>query len=121
MHDICRFIVLAQNLGHYIIFRPSPYICSEWEFGGLPAWLLQDKGMRLRCCYEPYLQAVKDYYSELIPKLVPYQIDKSGKIILFQIENEYGYYGNDTAYLEFLRDTMREYGITVPFVTSDGP
>lgn len=121
MHDICRFIELAQNLGLYIIIRPSPYICSEWEFGGLPAWLLQDKGMRLRCCYEPYLQAVKDYYSVLIPKLVPYQIDKGGKIILFQIENEYGYYGNDTAYLEFLRDTMREYGITVPFVTSDGP
>ena len=121
MHDICRFIELAQNLGLYIIIRPAPYICAEWEFGGLPAWLLQDKGMRLRCSYEPYLQAIKEYYSELLPKLVPYQIDKGGKIILFQIENEYGYYGNDTAYLEFLRDTMREYGITVPFVTSDGP
>ena len=121
MHDICRFIELAQELGLYIIIRPSPYICSEWEFGGLPAWLLKDKGMKLRCCYEPYLQAVKEYYSVLIPKLAPYQIDRGGKIILFQIENEYGYYGNDTAYLEFLRDTMREYGITVPFVTSDGP
>ncbi len=121
MHDICRFIELAQSLGLYIIIRPSPYICSEWEFGGLPAWLLKDKGMKLRCCYEPYLQAVKEYYSVLIPKLAPYQIDKGGRIILFQIENEYGYYGNDTAYLEFLRDTMREYGITVPFVTSDGP
>ncbi len=121
MHDICRFIELAQNLGLYIIIRPSPYICSEWEFGGLPAWLLKDKGMKLRCCYEPYLKAVKEYYSVLIPKLAPYQIDRGGKIILFQIENEYGYYGNDTAYLEFLRDTMREYGIAVPFVTSDGP
>ncbi len=121
MHDICRFIELAQELGLYIIIRPSPYICSEWEFGGLPAWLLKDKGMKLRCSYEPYLDAVKEYYNVLIPKLVPYQIDRGGKIILFQIENEYGYYGNDTAYLEFLRDTMRELGITVPFVTSDGP
>ncbi len=121
MHDICRFIELAQALGLYIIIRPSPYICSEWEFGGLPAWLLQDKNMKLRCCYEPYLKAVKEYYSVLVPKLVPYQIDRGGKIILFQIENEYGYYGNDTAYLDFLRDTMIEYGITVPFVTSDGP
>ena len=121
MHDICRFIELAQELGLYIIIRPSPYICSEWEFGGLPAWLLKDKGMKLRCCYEPYLKAVRDYYSVLIPKLAPYQIDRGGRIILFQIENEYGYYGNDTAYLEFLRDIMREYGITVPFVTSDGP
>ncbi len=121
MRDICRFIETAQELGLYIIIRPSPYICSEWEFGGLPAWLLRDRNMRLRCSYEPYLNAVKNYYSELIPKLVPYQIDKGGNIILMQIENEYGYYGNDKAYLEFLRDTMRELGITVPFVTSDGP
>ncbi len=121
MRDIRRFIELAQDLGLYIIIRPSPYICSEWEFGGLPAWLLKDKDVRLRCCYEPYLQAVKEYYSVLIPMLAPYQIDRGGRIIMFQIENEYGYYGNDTAYLEFLRDTMREYGITVPFVTSDGP
>lgn len=121
MHDICRFIELAGHLGLYMILRPSPYICSEWEFGGLPAWLLKDKGMRLRCSYEPYLQAVKDYYRVLLPKLAPYQIDRGGNILLFQIENEYGYYGNDTAYLEFLRDTMREFGITVPFVTSDGP
>ncbi|MGN0553682.1 MAG: beta-galactosidase family protein [Oscillospiraceae bacterium] len=121
MHDICRFIELAQELGLYIIIRPSPYICSEWEFGGLPAWLLKDPKMRLRCSYQPYLDEVKRYYSVLMPKLAPYQIGNGGKIILMQIENEYGYYGNDTAYLEFLRDTMREFGITVPFVTSDGP
>lgn len=121
MHDICRFIELAQEFGLYIIIRPSPYICSEWEFGGLPAWLLKDPKMRLRCSYQPYLDEVKRYYSVLMPKLAPYQIGNGGKIILMQIENEYGYYGNDTAYLEFLRDTMREFGITVPFVTSDGP
>lgn len=121
MHDICRFIEIANELGLYMIVRPSPYICSEWEFGGLPAWLLKDRNMRLRCSYAPYLEAVKDYYKVLMPKLVPYQIDRGGNIILMQIENEYGYYGNDTSYLEFLRDTMRELGITVPFVTSDGP
>lgn len=121
MRDIVRFIETAQELGLYIIIRPSPYICAEWEFGGLPAWLLKDPKMRMRCSYEPYLKAVKDYYSVLMPKLAPYQTDRGGKIILMQIENEYGYYGNDTAYLEFLRDTMRELGITVPFVTSDGP
>lgn len=121
MHDVERFIQLAEKLGLYVILRPSPYICSEWEFGGLPAWLLRDPNMRLRCSYEPYLQAVKEYYEVLIPRLVPYQIDRGGSIILIQIENEYGYYGNDTTYLEFLRDTMRRLGITVPFVTSDGP
>ena len=121
MHDIERFIHLAEKMGLYIIIRPSPYICSEWEFGGLPAWLLRDRNMRLRCSYEPYLNAVKEYYSVLIPKLVPHQCDRGGGGILVQLENEYGYYGNDTAYLEFLRDTLRELGVTVPFVTSDGP
>lgn len=121
MRDICRFTETAKELGLYMIIRPSPYICAEWEFGGLPAWLLKDRNMRLRCSYKPYLDAVKEYYSVLIPKLAPYQIDNGGNIILVQIENEYGYYGNDTAYLEFLRDAMRELGITVPFVTSDGP
>lgn len=121
MHDIERFIHLAEKMGLYIIIRPSPYICSEWEFGGLPAWLLRDRNMRLRCSYEPYLNAVKEYYSVLIPKLVPHQCDRGGGVILVQLENEYCYYGNDTAYLEFLRDTLRELGVTVPFVTSDGP
>ncbi len=121
MRDIERFIQLATAVGLYIIIRPSPYICSEWEFGGLPAWLLKDKNMRLRCSYEPYLKAVREYYEVLIPKLVPYQSDRGGNIIMMQLENEYGYYGNDTAYLEFLRDTMRELGVTVPFATSDGP
>ena len=121
MHDIERFIHLAEKMGLYIIIRPSPYICSEWEFGGLPAWLLRDRNMRLRCSYEPYLNAVKEYYSVLTPKLVPHQCDRGGGVILVQLENEYGYYGNDTAYLEFLRDTLRELGVTVPFVTSDGP
>lgn len=121
MHDIERFLTLATELGLYIILRPAPYICSEWEFGGLPAWLLKDRGMRLRCSYGPYLEAIRDYYRELIPRLVPHQIHRGGNVILVQLENEYGYYGNDTAYLEFLRDTLRELGITVPFVTSDGP
>lgn len=121
MRDICRFIETARELGLYMIIRPSPYICAEWEFGGLPAWLLADRNMRLRCSYKPYLDAVYEYYRELMPRLAPYQNDRGGNVILMQLENEYGYYGNDTAYLAFLRDTMRSLGITVPFVTSDGP
>lgn len=121
MRDICRFLETAEEVGLYIIIRPSPYICAEWEFGGLPAWLLKDRNMRLRCCYQPYLDHVSDYYDVLIPKLAEHQIDKGGKIILVQVENEYGYYGNDTKYLKFLMDKMRSLGITVPFITSDGP
>ena len=120
-HDVCRFIELAQELGLYVIIRPAPFICAEWEWGGLPAWLLAEPEMRPRCSYEPFMKHVRDYYEVLLPKLLPYQIDQGGKIILMQIENEYGYYGDDKAYLKWMADTMRELGVTVPFVTSDGP
>ena len=121
IHDVCRFIEIAQELGLYLIIRPAPYICAEWEWGGLPAWLLAEADMRPRSSYEPYLKHVREYYEVLIPKLLPYQIDHGGKIILMQIENEYGYYGDDKAYLKYLADLMRSLGVTVPFVTSDGP
>ena len=89
--DIEGFLTIAQELGLYIILRPSPYICSEWEFGGLPAWLLKDRSMRLRCSYGPFQEAVRAYYEVLIPKLTPYQVDRGGSMILMQLENEYGY------------------------------
>lgn len=120
-HDFTKFFQIAQELDLYIIVRPSPFICAEWEFGGLPAWLFKESGMKLRCSYEPYLNHVKDYYEQLIPRLLPYQIDNGGKIIMMQIENEYGYFGNDKNYLQYLNDLMRKLGVTVPFVTSDGP
>ena len=119
--DFVSFIEIAESLGLYIIIRPSPFICAEWEFGGLPYWLLRDDDMKVRSSYGPYLEHVKDYYNQLIPRLVPHQIDRGGKIILVQIENEYGYFGRDKKYLHFLADCLRQNGITVPFVTSDGP
>lgn len=119
--DVEHFVKLAKELGLYVILRPSPYICAEWEFGGLPAWLLKEEGMKLRMCYPPFLKHVEEYYQVLIPKLVPLQIDHGGNVILMQVENEYGYYANDREYLETIRDMMYRYGITVPLVTSDGP
>ena len=119
--DFEKFLDLAQKLGLYAIVRPSPYICAEWELGGLPSWLLNIPGLEVRCKNEPYYQNVRDYYKVLLPRLVNHQIDKGGNIILMQIENEYGYYGKDMSYMQFLADLMREGGITVPFVTSDGP
>ena len=119
--DLDRFINLTKEVGLYLILRPSPYICAEWEFGGLPAWLLKEDGMRLRVNYEPYMQAVESYFNELMPRIVKHQIGLGGNVILMQIENEYGYYANDKSYLERLRDLMREHGVTVPLITSDGP
>ena len=119
--DVERFIQLAQDLGLYVILRPSPYICAEWEFGGLPAWLLREDGMRLRTSDPAFLRHVEDYYRALLPRLVPWQADRGGPVILMQVENEYGSYGGDKAYLRFLRDVMAREGVSVPLVTSDGP
>ena len=121
MLNIENFIKTAQDLGLYVILRPSPYICAEWEFGGLPAWLLAENGMKLRVNYAPFLRHVYDYYDVLLKKIVPYQINYGGPVILMQVENEYGYYANDKDYLMLLKDKMTESGIVVPFVTSDGP
>jgi len=121
MLDIERFIKIAEKLGLYVIVRPSPYICAEWEFGGLPGWLLKEDGMRLRVSEGPFLKAFEAYYNVLIPKLVPHQIDKGGNIILMQVENEYGYFANDRAYMESLAKIMRGLGVAVPFITSDNP
>ena len=121
MLDIERFVKTAQELGLYVILRPSPYICAEWEFGGLPAWLLAEDGMKLRVSYPPFLKHVQDYYDVLLKKIVPYQINYGGPVILMQVENEYGYYANDREYLLAMRDTMQKGGVVVPLVTSDGP
>lgn len=119
--DLKRFIELAQELGMWVIVRPSPYICAEWELGGLPGWLLAEDGMRLRSSYEPYLNHVRDYYRKLFEILTPLQITRGGPILMFQIENEYGAYGEDAQYLESLKQMMTENGVEVPFITSDGP
>ncbi|TYP74896.1 glycoside hydrolase family 35 protein [Paenibacillus methanolicus] len=119
--NLPAFIRLAGDLGLHVIVRPSPYICAEWEFGGLPAWLLADPGMKLRCMHEPYLKHVDDYYDALLPLLKPLLITQGGPVIAVQIENEYGSYGNDKAYLNYLRDGLIARGIDVLLFTSDGP
>lgn len=121
MLDVVQFVRLAQELGLYVILRPSPYICAEWELGGLPSWLLAEDGMRFRAAYSPFQKHVEDYYHVLLEKLVPLQIDHGGPVIMMQVENEYGSYSNDRTYTAWLRDLMRSEGITVPLVTSDGP
>ena len=121
MADVERFIRLAQELGLYVILRPSPYICAEWELGGLPAWLLAEEDMRFRVSCPAFQSHVEAYYRVLMPKLTPLQTDRGGPVILMQLENEYGSYGNDRTYLRWLRDLMRAEGVTVPLATSDGP
>ncbi|GEN56470.1 beta-galactosidase [Halolactibacillus alkaliphilus] len=118
--DFVEFIKIAGEIGLFVIVRPSPYICAEWEFGGLPSWLLKDKNMELRCSYEPYLEYVNKYYDVLLPLIKPLLCTNGGPVIAVQIENEYGSYGNDTAYLTALKDKLIEQGIDVLLFTSDG-
>jgi len=121
MLDIVKYVKKAQALGLYVILRPSPYICNEWDFGGMPAWLLAEEGMRYRVAYEPFMNHVDDFFKVLMKQLVPLQIDHGGPVIMMQVENEYGSYGNDKIYLKRMRDIMLKYGATVPLFTSDGP
>jgi beta-galactosidase len=119
--DLEAYIRLAGELGLHVIVRPGPYICAEWEFGGLPAWLLADPAMQLRCLYPPYLRAVVGYFDALLPRLEKLQSKHGGPIIAMQVENEYGSYGNDAGYMQFIADALIARGISVPLFTSDGP
>ena len=118
--DVVRYIEMAGELGLMVIVRPGPYICSEWDLGGLPAWLLADSSMRLRCGYLPYLEAVDRFFDDLMPRLVPLQVSYGGPIIAMQVENEYGSYGSDHDYLRHLEQGMRSHGVNAVLFTSDG-
>ena len=119
--DIVRYVETAQRLGLYVIVRPGPYICSEFDFGGLPSWLLRYPDMRLRCNDPLYLEKVRPYYRELLTRIRPLLCTAGGPVIMVQIENEYGSYGNDKAYLRAVADMYREYGMDCLLYTSDGP
>lgn len=119
-YDIAHFVRLAAELGLYVIVRPGPYVCTEWDLGGLPSWLLSYPGLRLRCHDPVYLEKVDRYFDALLPRLTPLLSTNGGPIIAMQIENEYGSYGNDKIYLRHLRDGMRSRGIDVLLFTSDG-
>jgi beta-galactosidase len=119
--DLGRFLDLIADEGMHAIVRPGPYVCAEWHNGGLPTWLTVDPTMKLRSSDPRYLAAVTDYLARVNEILVPRQIDRDGSVILVQIENEYGAYGSDKAYLAELIRLTRNAGITVPLTQVDQP
>ena len=119
--DVESFIRKAAELGLYVIVRPGPYICAEWDNGGLPAWLNSNPELRVRCMNRPYLDAVARFFHVLLPKLTPLQTTHGGPILMFQVENEYGSFGGDHEYMQWLLDLYRKEGIDTPCFTSDGP
>jgi len=119
--DIAEFVRICQQEKMWVLFRPGPYVCAEWDFGGLPVSLLKIPDIKIRCLDPRYMKAVESYISAMARQVKSLQVTAGGPILMVQIENEYGSYGNDKAYLERLRQLWLMNGINVPFYTADGP
>ena len=109
-NDLRAFIKLAQKNGMKVILRPGPYICAEWEMGGLPWWLLKKKDIRLREQDPFFIERLTKFEQKVAEQVGDLTIDKGGPIIMVQVENEYGSYGEDKAYVSQVRDIIRESG-----------
>ncbi|HUC85028.1 MAG TPA: beta-galactosidase family protein, partial [Candidatus Acidoferrales bacterium] len=118
--DVARFVRLAQKEGLWVILRPGPYCCAEWEFGGYPWWLLKTHDMKVRSQDPRFLAAAGAYLKKLGDQLAPLQVTHGGPIILVQVENEYGSYGGDHAYMRKILELDRAAGFDVPVFTADG-
>ena len=106
-NDVAEFCRLAQKNGMYVIVRPGPYVCAEWEMGGLPWWLLKKKDIRLREQDPYFMERVKIFEQKVGEQLAPLTIQNGGPIIMVQVENEYGSYGEDKPYVSEIRDCLR--------------
>lgn len=110
--DIAEFCRIAQDNGMYVIVRPGPYVCAEWEMGGLPWWLLKKKDISLRERDPYFMERVRIFEQEVGKQLAPLTISNGGPIIMVQVENEYGSYGVDKEYVSEIRDILRESGFS---------
>jgi beta-galactosidase len=120
-HNIAEFIKIVREEEMWLILRPGPYVCAEWELGGIPPYLLRIPDIKLRCMDPRYMAAAERYIARLAEEIKPYLITKGGPLLMLQIENEYGSFGNDKNYLLRLREVWKTLGIDVPTFTGDGP
>lgn len=120
-HDLARFFDLVKKEGMHALLRPGPYVCAEWDFGGIPSYLLKDPDLRVRGMYPRYMKAAERYMAALAVELKSSLVTRGGPILMVQVENEYGSYSNDRAYMTRLRDVWKTLGVDVPFFTGDGP
>lgn len=120
-NDIAAFVRTAQEEGLWVILRPSPYVCAEWEYGGYPYWLQNIKGLVVRSTDTAYLNAYKAYITAVGKQLSPLLVNHGGNILMVQIENEYGSYGADSAYLALNRRLFVQAGFDGLLYTCDPP
>ena len=118
--NIAEFITICKQEGMWVLLRPGPYVCAEWDFGGLPTYLLKIPDIKIRCMDSRYMNAVTRYVNRLAKEVAPLQCSKGGPILMVQIENEYGSYGNDRNYIKELKKLWTNNGISIPFYTADG-
>ncbi|XP_072966508.1 beta-galactosidase 8 isoform X1 [Typha angustifolia] len=120
--DIESYLKLAQELGFLVMLRAGPYICAEWDLGGFPAWLLAvQPALRLRSSDSTFLSLVERWWDVLLPKVAPLLYENGGPIIMVQVENEFGSYGDDKNYLHFLVQLARRHlGNNTILYTTDG-
>ena len=119
--DIAEFCRLAQAEGLKVILGPGPFSCAEWDFGGLPPWLLKDPSLMVRTRDARFLEPTRRYLRAVTQQLAPLQVTKGGPIIMVRVEGEYGAYGHDKQYIAELRDCLKESGFEVPLFTCDMP
>ena len=119
--DAAEFCRMAQKEGLWVILRPGPYSCAEWEMGGLPWWLLKRDGIQLRTSDPKFMEPATRYLKEVGRVLAPLQVTHGGPILMVQVENEYGSYGKDAAYMGQLRQTMVDAGFNVPLFVCNPP
>ncbi|WDF80000.1 beta-galactosidase [Mucilaginibacter sp. KACC 22773] len=118
-NDVAAFVRIAREEGLWVILRPSPYVCAEWEFGGYPYWLQNEKGLEVRSKEPRYLKEYESYIKEIGKQLAPLQINHGGNILMVQIENEYGSYGSDKEYLAINQKFFKEAGFDGLLYTCD--
>jgi beta-galactosidase len=119
-NNIAEFIKIAQQEGLWVVLRPSPYACAEWEFGGYPWWLLKDSTIKVRSKDPKFISAYKKYITQLAKQLVPLQVTHGGNVLMVQFENEYGSYSDDKSYMDLNRKIFREAGFDGILFTCDG-
>ena len=119
--DDAEFCRIAQEEGLWVILRPGPYACAEWEMGGTPWWMLKQDGVKLRSRDPRYLDAAKKYLKEVGRVLGPLQITHGGPIIMAQVENEYGFFGKDAQYMAEVRNALLDAGFDVPLFACSPP
>ncbi|MFT3844201.1 MAG: beta-galactosidase [Lacibacter sp.] len=118
-NDIAAFVKIAQEEGLWVVLRPSPYVCAEWEFGGYPYWLQNERGLIVRSKEPTYTKAYTNYLMAVGKQLAPLQINHGGNILMVQVENEYGFYGDDKSYLELNKELFIKAGFDGLLYTCD--